>query len=267
MNYRKATTPALLAALFAAAAAMPLRADDAPQPAQNKAPAQAQTDDYAVLESTVSVRMKAAPLSSLCEMLSANTRLNFVLDSSLSPEMRITMFLRGVKVKDIFYILRRLNGIAVEKTGDKTYALKKIERELTVTEVGSDGGETTRVIKTGALEVPAGYRGATINLKTEKIGSLRPGDRIDVLVTFDAMMNDKSMQKVTATILQNVLVLDVLRGPAPEAVGAVKLALNSVEAEYNALAAYQGDEDIARRAPDDTEMHPMEMASLSKLDK
>ena len=133
--------------------------------------------------------------------------------------------------------------------------------------------------------VPAGFRAVTIPLSGERMAFLKKGDRVDVLVTFEAIMADNKKEKVTATILQNVLVIAVgtnlgqgmnakqfkNMGEKEDKTAAfsekasVSLALNPNEAQYLALAIKQGDPTVIMRGLGDAEMHPMEMASFRKL--
>lgn len=117
--------------------------------------------------------------------------------------------------------------------------------------------------------VVKGYRGTTLPVGGDQALYLKKGDRVDVLVTFDAKMQDKGKQerkeKITATILQNVVVLNVRRPEKVDDLGAVELLLNPVEAQYAALSIAQGSIHIALRAVGDVELHPMEMASFRKL--
>jgi len=116
---------------------------------------------------------------------------------------------------------------------------------------------------------------------------LKPGDHIDILVTFDAVMGDNRKEKVTATILQNVLVLGVgadlgqgmsaaqlkqkqKAASADQAFSdkmGVSLALNPNEAQYLALSQQQGQVSIVVRGLGDVELHPMEIASFKRLVK
>jgi Flp pilus assembly protein CpaB len=115
-----------------------------------------------------------------------------------------------------------------------------------------------------------GYRGTSLTVGGAQLLFLKKGDRVDVLLTFDAKMSDdgkERKEKITATFLQNVVVLNVTRPEKVDGVGAVELLLNPVEAQYAALALAQGDIVITVRAPGDTELHPMEMASFRKLIK
>jgi pilus assembly protein CpaB len=136
-----------------------------------------------------------------------------------------------------------------------------------------------------SVKIPPGYRGAILPIDNEMKALIKPGDRVDVLVTFDALMNDGRKEKVTATILQNVLVIAVgtnlgqgMSAKQFKAAGAqeeksaafsekatIGLALNPNEAQYLALAMKQGEPTVIMRGLGDVEMHPMEMASFRKL--
>lgn len=138
-----------------------------------------------------------------------------------------------------------------------------------------------------SVKIPPGYRGAMLPIEVEMKSLVKPGDHVDVLVTFDAVMNDGRKEKVTATILQNVLVIAVgtnlgqgmnakqfkSQSAQEEKTAAfsekatVSLALNPTEAQYLALALKQsgGDVTVVLRGLGDVEMHPMEMASFRKL--
>ncbi|MDO8756559.1 MAG: Flp pilus assembly protein CpaB [Elusimicrobiota bacterium] len=136
-----------------------------------------------------------------------------------------------------------------------------------------------------SVKIPPGYRGAILPIDQEMKILIKPGDRVDVLVTFDALLNDGRKEKVTATILQNVLVIAVGtnlgqgmnarqfknlgdkedKTAAFSEKASVSLALNPNEAQYLALAIKQGDTTVIMRGLGDAEMHPMEMASFRKL--
>lgn len=112
--------------------------------------------------------------------------------------------------------------------------------------------------------VTAGYRGMAVPLSGDQAAFVKKGDRVDAMVTFDAKLKD-TKEKVTATILQNVLVLDVIKPAKLEDNGAIELVLNPNEAQYLALSLQQGDVRFSVRAPGDKVMPPMEMASFRKL--
>lgn len=116
------------------------------------------------------------------------------------------------------------------------------------------------------LAVPPGYRGVALPVQAYQLQFLEAGARIDVLTTFEAMLTDKRKEWVTATLLQNVLVLDVKAPACGTQDGAIQLALNPNEANYVSLAIQSKKiVSIALRGKGDLEMHPMEMASFRKL--
>jgi Flp pilus assembly protein CpaB len=128
----------------------------------------------------------------------------------------------------------------------------------------SPAGSAEEPAQTGD-KIPAGYRGIALPVPGYQLPFLKKGDRVDVLVTFDAVIADKSKEKVTATIMQNVLVRGLRQPKDLEGKGAVELVLNQNETQYAALAVMQGELQIAVRPEGDKEMKPMEMASLRKL--
>ncbi len=135
-----------------------------------------------------------------------------------------------------------------------------------------------------SVKVPPGYRGSILPVDNELMKLIKPGDRVDVLVSFDAQFQDRK-EMVTATILQNVLVLGVgtnlgqgkdaktaqsaEKSEAAAAAfserGVLSLALNPMEAQYLALSGRLGQTAVVVRGMGDVEMHPMEMASFRKL--
>ena len=138
-----------------------------------------------------------------------------------------------------------------------------------------------------SVKVPPGYRGCVLPLDNDLLRLVKPGDRVDILVTFDAVMGDNRKEKVTATILQNVLVLGVgsnlgqglsiaqAKGKAKEETAdqafsdkmGLSLALNPNEAQYLSLSQEQGKVYVVVRGLGDVELHPMEIASFKRLIK
>ncbi|MBI5246385.1 MAG: Flp pilus assembly protein CpaB [Elusimicrobia bacterium] len=136
-----------------------------------------------------------------------------------------------------------------------------------------------------ALKVPPGYRAATLGIDAEMRGMVKPGDRVDVLITFDAVMSDGRREKATATILQNILVIAVgrnlgqgmtagqfkLAGEAEDKTSAfsekaaISLAVNPRELQFLALAGQQGTTSIGLRAPGDNDLHPIPVSLLRQL--
>jgi hypothetical protein len=121
----------------------------------------------------------------------------------------------------------------------------------------------------GQAGLVKGYRGTTLAVSGHQLLFVKKGDRVDVLVTFDAKTKDKDKkerkEKITASILQNVVVINVEKPARVDEPGAIELLLNPNEAQYAALSVTQGTVSITVRAPGDTEMHQMEMASFRKL--
>jgi len=138
-----------------------------------------------------------------------------------------------------------------------------------------------------SVKVPPGYRGCQIDVESGLLQLIKPGDRIDILVTFEAMLKDGKKERVTATILQNVLVLGVgndlgqgmsgdqakTKEKAESAASqfsdktGISVALNPNEAQYLALAGENGKVSVIVRGLGDVELHPMELASFKKLIK
>ena len=116
--------------------------------------------------------------------------------------------------------------------------------------------------KAPEAELTAGYRGVTLPLSNHQLANLKSGDRVDMMVTFEAALAKGEKELVTATILQNVKVLAV-----DKSAGLLELSLNPNEAQYAVLAAEDDHKKIwvERRREDDVEMKPLEMASFRKL--
>ncbi|MDQ7773832.1 MAG: RcpC/CpaB family pilus assembly protein [Elusimicrobiales bacterium] len=142
--------------------------------------------------------------------------------------------------------------------------------QLGATEAGKDGGVavSSEAARRAAGTVAPGYRGTAIPVGGDQLMYVKKGDRVDVLVTFDAKMEKDVKETVTATILQNVVVLNVEKPASPEEPGVIELLLNPNEAQYAALSVAQGKKvHVTVRAPGDLELHPMEMASFRRLIK
>ena len=146
---------------------------------------------------------------------------------------------------------------------------------LRASEPGAPGAPTgSAAVSTGTpaalpSQLVKGYRGTSLPVGGDQLLYLKKGDRVDVLLTFDAKTGDKGKterkEKITATFLQNIVVINVRRPEKVEETGAVELLLNPVEAQYAALGVAQGTIHISVRAPGDVELKPMEMASFRKL--
>lgn len=138
-----------------------------------------------------------------------------------------------------------------------------------------------------SVKVPPNLRGAVLPIDNNLARLIKPGDRVDVLVTFEAIMADGRKERVTATILQNVLVLGVgtnlgqglnsymaAKKEKQEAAAnafsdkaSLSLALNPIESQYLALSQKNGDVNVVVRGLGDVEVHFLEIASFRKLIK
>ncbi|NLO92419.1 MAG: Flp pilus assembly protein CpaB [Elusimicrobia bacterium] len=136
-----------------------------------------------------------------------------------------------------------------------------------------------------SVKVPPGYRGVVVEVPNTTSALVKPGDRVDVLVTFKARMADNSREPVTATILQNVLVLgvgdDLGQGISSKNVkdrerkeeesaafsdkGVLSLALAPAEAQYLVLAQQEGQITVIVRNMGEMQLHPIEIASFRRI--
>ena len=130
------------------------------------------------------------------------------------------------------------------------------------------GGKKPAARYTPEVRVLPGYRGVSLPVPASQALFLGRGERVDMLVSFDALTGTDTREKVTATILQNVIVTGVQKSAGAGEPGVVQLLCNPNEAQYAALSLAQGSSiTLIRRAPGDTEMRPMEIASFRRLIK
>ncbi len=110
-----------------------------------------------------------------------------------------------------------------------------------------------------------GWRSVGITVGEDQLLSVKPGDRVDLLVVFDVSGPSGAKEELAATILQNVRVLGVATSGDLHGKGVLTLELNALEAQYAVLGARQADMSVAVRAPEDVEIHPIEMAAFRNL--
>jgi pilus assembly protein CpaB len=136
-----------------------------------------------------------------------------------------------------------------------------------------------------SLRVLPNFRAFILNVDNNVISLIKPNDKVDVLLTFDAVLKTGAKEKMTATILQDVSVLGVgnnlgqgmdasarERSASRQADAssftdrsALSLALSPIEAQYLALAKEEGEVTIIIRSAGDTKLVPLEIASFSKI--
>lgn len=136
-----------------------------------------------------------------------------------------------------------------------------------------------------SLKVSPNYRAFILDVNSNVSNLVKPGDKVDILLTFEASLKGGAKENMAATILQNILVLGVGSnlGQGMDAAGkaanaekeanaaafsdrsVLSLALTPLEAQYLALAKEEGEITIVVRSNGDTKMYPMEVSSFSKL--
>jgi pilus assembly protein CpaB len=136
-----------------------------------------------------------------------------------------------------------------------------------------------------SLKVLPNYRAFILGVNNNVSALIKPGDKVDVLLTFDALLKGGAKEKMTATILQDIQVLGVggNLGQGMDSPGkanaaekaanaaafsdssALSLAVSPIEAQYLALAKEEGEITIIVRSTGDTKVFPIEISSFSKL--
>jgi len=136
-----------------------------------------------------------------------------------------------------------------------------------------------------SLRVLPNYRAFILAVDNSISNLIKPNDKVDVLLTFDAVLKSGSKEKMTATILQDIQVLGVganlgqgmdsgQRASAADRQAnaaafsdrsTLSLSLSPIEAQYLALAREEGEVTIIVRSTGDTKVFPIEISSFSKL--
>ena len=212
-------------------------------------------DDIAAFDTRVTVRTRHAPLQGLLDQIGEQTKTSFSVAEELK-DTKATMSLAKVPARQALQALCAVKGLTVNIVGSGSYIVRS---------AAPAPSAPAQSQKPDAQGLFAGYRGVSLSLPGHQLTFLKKDDHVDVMVTFDAKMADKRKEKVTATILQNVRIVDITKPAKGEERGIVQILLNPNEAQYAALSDAQGELHIALRAPGDTEMHPMEMARFRKL--
>ncbi|MEI7527411.1 MAG: RcpC/CpaB family pilus assembly protein [Elusimicrobiota bacterium] len=108
------------------------------------------------------------------------------------------------------------------------------------------------------LQIAPGYRAVVVPVPKAELLFIKPGDRVDMLVTVP-----RPGGEVTATLLQNIVVLETVDTGG---IHALALLVNINEAQYAMLALSGGYQiHFGIRGKGDTELHPMEVASFRHL--
>lgn len=117
------------------------------------------------------------------------------------------------------------------------------------------------------LKMAQGDRAISMAVPGHQLLYVKPGDCVDVNVTFEAKLKSGDFEKVTPTILQAIPVLNVYHPQKPEEMGVIQLKVSTpYQAQFAALSQVQGKLiAISLRAPGDTKAMPLEISSFRKL--
>lgn len=103
--------------------------------------------------------------------------------------------------------------------------------------------------------------GVAIPVDTRFLSLIEPGDRVDILSTFDREPAEKNERpkpvKRTGTIVQNAVVLEKTI-PATGTIGTLLVSVNPTESTYLLLALKSGPVSVLLRNPRDHDIHPIE---------
>jgi Flp pilus assembly protein CpaB len=122
-----------------------------------------------------------------------------------------------------------------------------------------------------SLKLQPEYHRALIAVGPEFKSLIKPGDRIDVLMTFNAKMSSGRREKITATILQDIPViavgnnLDHDRSAGLAEKWMISVAVNPEAFAYLTLAAKQGEVIVRLTGSGDAVIRPMAIIGFRKL--
>ncbi len=136
-----------------------------------------------------------------------------------------------------------------------------------------------------SLKVQPGNRAYILEVSNQVAKMIKPGDKVDILITFDAQMKNSNKEKMAVTILQNILVLgvgsnlgqgldkaakaknekDEQNNAAFSDMSTLSLSLGLEAAQYLALAQEEGEIKVVIRAPADGNETSVPITSFSNL--
>lgn len=146
---------------------------------------------------------------------------------------------------------------------DKYGMASKNSSSDTVAEFPKEGKEMVASKPLKKLTIPKQMRAIVLSgIPWAETEFIKKDDRVDVLYTFRI---PNEMRMVTVTLLQNVLVLEVLRPEHDEKTGAIVLALSPKDAQYLALALNMGSIKLLQRGEGDLTLYTMQIADMQNL--
>lgn len=136
-----------------------------------------------------------------------------------------------------------------------------------------------------SLKVQPGNRAYILEVNSQVAKMIKPGDKVDILITFDAQLKNSNKEKMSVTILQNILVLgvgsnlgqgldsagknknkeDEQNNAAFSDMSTLSLSLGLEAAQYLALAEEEGEITVVVRAPGDMNENSVPITSFSSL--
>ncbi|MBR4507946.1 MAG: Flp pilus assembly protein CpaB [Elusimicrobiaceae bacterium] len=136
-----------------------------------------------------------------------------------------------------------------------------------------------------SLKVQPGNRAYILEVKNQVAKMIKPGDKVDILITFDAQLKNSNKEKMSVIILQNILVLgvgsnlgqgldsaaknknkeDEQNSAAFSDMSTLSLSLGLEAPQYLALAEEEGEITVVVRAPGDMNENSVPITSFSSL--
>ena len=116
-----------------------------------------------------------------------------------------------------------------------------------------------------AKDIPEQFRAVLVeNVPLADTGAIRKGDYVDILHTLRLRLRNiqAGPKKVTVTLLQNMLVLDVIRAKRNEKAGSLIVAMSPRDAQYFVLATHIGEITVSQRGKDDHARYVMPIADI-----
>ena len=130
-------------------------------------------------------------------------------------------------------------------------------------------------VKTGGVSAVMDPQKRAMAVKVNEVvglpGFIKPGDRVDVMVTFERPGGNKNNKKITKVVLENSLVLatgtqmERVDEEEPKAVKVITLEVTLIEAEKLAMATNEGKIRLALRSPLNPEIQKTRGAKLTDL--
>jgi len=130
-------------------------------------------------------------------------------------------------------------------------------------------------VTTGGVSAVMDPQKRAMSVKVNEVvglpGFIQPGDRVDVMVTFERPGGSKTNKKITKVVLENSLVLatgtqmERIDGEEPKAVKVITLEVTLEEAEKLAMASNGGKIRLALRSPLNAEIRKTRGAKFSDL--